>query len=77
MIEYHLDFDGDWPMWQRMCHKFWEENGYWVNEEMPGWVRATEDYVYDIRLHKDESRFWAVLYFNREEDLTAFLLKWA
>lgn len=77
MIEYCVDFDADWPLWQRMCHAFWEENGYWVTEEMPGWIRATEPTVNDVRLYQDEHRQWAVFYFNRQSDKTAFLLKWA
>lgn len=76
MIEYKIDFDSDWPLWQRLCHAFWSENKYWAREEMPGWLRATQ-LIGDIRLFRDEHHNWAVLYFNREEDLTAFLLKWA
>ena len=77
MIEYRVNFDSDWPLWQRICHAFYEENSYWVIEEMPGWIRATDTTVHDIRLHQDESNIWAVFYFKRQADLTAFLLKWA
>ena len=77
MIEYHLDFDGDWPLWQRINHKFWEDNGYWVLEEVAGWVRAVDSNVHDLKIFKDEHRTWATLYFLQEQDLTAFLLRWA
>ena len=76
MIEYKIDFDGDFPLWQRICHKFWVENGYYVIEEVPGWLRAVDPSLYDIRLHKLESKHWATLYFKHESDKTAFLLRW-
>ena len=76
MIQYRIDFDGDWPLWQRLCHEFYRDNDYFILEEMPGWVRATQ-HIQDIRLFKDEYHRWATVYFEREEDLTAFLLKWA
>ena len=76
MIEYRIDFTGGWPLWQRLCHAFWSENGYWVDDEMPGWIRATE-HIHDIKIHRDEHHGWAILYFEQAADLTAFLLKWA
>ena len=76
MIELLIDFDADWPLWQRLCHAFWTENGYWADDEMPGWIRATQ-LIHDIRLYQDEHRRWAIIYFLRGADKTAFLLQWA
>ena len=78
MIEYHLDFDGDWEIWQNLCRAFRAENGYFELTELPGWVRATEPYVHNIQLYEtnSKSKTWAVVYFLTEADRTAFLLKW-
>ena len=77
MIEHRIYFDGDWGLWTHIVYKFNLENGYYVHEEIPGWLRATDEFVYDVRLFKDEYKHWATLYFKHESDLTGFLLKWA
>ena len=77
MIEYTIGFDGDWKFWTRIVYEFNLANGYFVFEEIPGWMRATEPLLHDMRFHRDEHHEWVVFYFRCEEDLTAFLLKWA
>lgn len=76
MIEYRIDFNGDWGLWTHIVYKFNLENGYYVHEEVPGWLRATDEFVYDVRLFKDLNH-WVIFYFKCEADLTGFLLKWA
>lgn len=78
MIEYQLDFDGDWAIWQSICHKFRKVNGYYNISEIPGWVRASDTSVKDFKIFENNSqtKTWAVIYFEREADLTLFLLRW-
>lgn len=83
MIEYRIDFDGDWGLWDHVVYKFVQENEYFVVEEIPGWLRATEPLVHDVKLYREiyemekTTPAYAVLSFNTEEDYLAFLLKWA
>jgi len=77
MIEYTIGFDSDWKFWTHIVYQFNLANGYFVFEEIPGWMRATEPLLYDMKFHRDEHHEWVVFYFRSEEDLTAFLLKWA
>lgn len=77
MFEYRIDFDGDWKIWHSVVYRFREENGYFVFEEIPGWLRAVEPLLNDVRLFRDDHSDWAIFYFNLESELTAFLLKWS
>ena len=77
MVEYQIDFDGDWKIWHHIAYKFELANGYFVFEEVPGWLRSTDPLLHDIKIYHDENRAWAIFYFKRKSDLTAFLLKWS
>lgn len=82
MIERKIDFLGDWPLWQKICHAFYTENGYFALEEVPGWVMATHpEGIHSLQLHWDSGpnslETWAVARFEDDKQLTLFLLKWA
>ena len=83
MIEHRIDFDGDWGFWNHITYAFVQANGYFVFEEIPGWLRATEPLVHDVKIYQEiyeierTTPSYAVLTFNTEPDYLAFLLKWA
>lgn len=81
MITYQLDFNSDWKLWNNFCNKFSLDNGYFVLDELPGYLRATEPLLYDIRIVGNKNpkmvlHNWAELDFKTDQDKVAFLLKW-
>lgn len=56
----------------KIVTRFGLENGYFVWDEIPGWLRAQG---YDVRVLADDDHFY--LKFDNATESSKFLLEWA
>ena len=56
----------------KIVTRFGLENGYFVWDEIPGWLRA---HGYDVKMLTDDELFY--LEFERDLECSKFLLEWA
>jgi len=55
---------------------FQRDNGYFVADELPGWLMAMDSSVTVCRWHMDEFYLYLGVVFAKEEDYTVFCLRW-
>ena len=55
----------------KIVTRFGVENGYFVWDEIPGWLRA---HGYDVRVLTDDELFY--LEFEQDAECSKFLLEW-
>ena len=57
---------------ENIINKFQDENGYFVWDEVPGWLRA---HGYNVKMLTDDELFY--IEFEQDTEYSKFLLEWA
>ena len=56
---------------ENIIKKFQDENGYFVWDEVPGWLRA---HGYNVKMLTDDELFY--IEFEQDAEYSKFLLEW-